>query len=129
MPTRSSTDHHVELLFDKDCGFCVWCAGWLERLDRHGRVTATPLQKPGAVDHFGVTMDEALEQAWAIDASGQRFAGAGAINAALSGVLGSRIPLHIYRIPGIRQAQNALYRLVARNRHRLPGRGGSCAIG
>ncbi|EME22975.1 thiol-disulfide oxidoreductase DCC family protein [Rhodococcus triatomae] len=130
MPDGSSSPvRRVELLFDRDCGFCVWCAGWLERLDRRGRVTATPLQKPGAVEHFGVSMDEALEQAWALDASGRRYAGAGAVNAALSGVLGTRIPLWVYGVPGIRQAQDALYRLVARNRHRLPGRGGSCAIG
>lgn len=130
MPDPSPrADRRVELLFDRDCGFCVWCAQWLERLDRGGRVTATPLQSPGAVDRFGVDLDQALEQAWALDWRGERHHGAGAINAALAGVLGSRIPLRVYRIPGIRQLQDALYRVVARNRYRLPGRGGSCAVG
>ncbi|GAA4489092.1 hypothetical protein GCM10023094_50110 [Rhodococcus olei] len=130
VPGRSrGRPYPVELLYDRDCGFCVWCARWLARLDRHGRVTATPLQTRGAPERFGVSVDEALEQAWALDADGRRHAGAGAIDAALSALLGTRIPLRVYRIPGIRQLQDALYRLVARNRHRLPGRGGSCAVG
>ncbi|MFC4603416.1 thiol-disulfide oxidoreductase DCC family protein [Rhodococcus kronopolitis] len=129
MPDRPrSTGYTVELLFDRDCGFCVFCVGWLRRLDRRGRVTAVPLQQPGAVERFGVSADEALERAWAVDSRGDRHAGAGAINAALSGILGGRIPLWFYRVWGVRQVQDALYRLVARNRHRLPGRGGSCAI-
>lgn len=121
-------ERRVELLFDRDCGFCVWCAAWLVRLDRRGRVTATPLQAPGAPERFGVSVDQALEQAWALDWRGERHRGAGAINAALAGVLGSRIPLQVYRVPGVRRLQDGLYRLVARNRHRLPGRGGSCAL-
>ncbi|MFD4291593.1 thiol-disulfide oxidoreductase DCC family protein [Rhodococcus sp. NPDC058505] len=129
MPDRTPrAERRVDLLFDKDCGFCVWSVGWLHRLDRRGRVTATPLHAPGAVERFGVSVDQALEQAWAVDWRGDRHHGAGAINAALSGVLGTRIPLRVYRIPGIRQVQDRLYRLVARNRHRLPGSGGSCAI-
>lgn len=130
MPDRPhSTGYTVELLFDRDCGFCVYCVGWLRRLDRRGRVTATALQQPGAPERFGVSRDEALERAWAVDSRGDRYAGAGAVNAALSGVVGSRIPLYIYRVPGIRQAQDLAYRMVAANRHRLPGRGGSCAVG
>ncbi|MGW0172966.1 thiol-disulfide oxidoreductase DCC family protein [Rhodococcus sp. NPDC003322] len=130
MSDRTPTaDRRVELMFDRDCGFCVWCVGWLGRLDRRGRVTATPLQAPGAVDHFGVSLDQALEQAWALDWRGERHHGAGAVNAALSGILGSRLPLRVYAIPVIRQLQDVLYRIVARNRHRLPGRGGSCALG
>jgi predicted DCC family thiol-disulfide oxidoreductase YuxK len=75
-----------------------------------------------------VDTEAALEQAWAVDSRGDRYAGAGAINAALSGVLGTRIPLFVYRIWGIRQLQDLLYRWVAANRHRLPGKGGSCAV-
>ncbi len=126
---RAPVDHRVELLYDRDCGFCVWCVGTLARLDRRGRVTVTALQTPGAPQRFGVSVDAALEQAWARAADGERFGGAGAVNAALGGALGTRIPLWVYRIPGIRQLQDGLYRLVARNRHRLPGRGGSCAVG
>ncbi|MFE3289660.1 thiol-disulfide oxidoreductase DCC family protein [Rhodococcus sp. NPDC059234] len=129
MPDRRTASRYtVELLYDRDCGFCVRCAALLERLDRRGRVAVVPLQQAGAPARFGVTTDEALDQAWAQDSRGGRHHGAGAINAALSGVLGTRIPLYVYRIWGIRQLQDAAYRAVARNRYRLPGRGGSCAL-
>lgn len=119
----------VEVLYDRDCGFCVWCVDRLERLDRRGRVTATPLQQPGAPQRFGVGVEQALEQVWALDGRGRRYGGAAAVNAALSAALGVRVPWWLYRIPGVRQLQDAAYRLVSRNRHRLPGHGGSCAIG
>ena len=125
------TDHSpytVELLFDRDCGFCVRSAKFLDRIDRRGRVSTVALQQRGAPERFGVDTEAALEQAWAVDSRGDRYAGAGAINAALSGVLGTRIPLFVYRIWGIRQLQDVLYRWVAANRHRLPGKGGSCAV-
>ncbi|MFC9788849.1 thiol-disulfide oxidoreductase DCC family protein [Rhodococcus sp. NPDC127528] len=125
---RSATRYTVELLYDRDCGFCVRSAGLLARLDRRGRVEVVPLQQPGAPAHFGVTTEQALDQAWAQDSRGGRYHGAGAVNAALSGILGTRIPLYCYRIWGIRQIQDAVYRAVARNRYRLPGRGGSCAL-
>ncbi|TQF74142.1 DUF393 domain-containing protein [Rhodococcus spelaei] len=129
MPDRQAAPRFtVELLYDRDCGFCVRSAALLARLDRRGRVKVVPLQQAGAPAHFGVTTDQALEQAWALDSSGGRHHGAGAVNAALSGVLGSRIPLYFYRIWGIRQIQDAAYRTVATNRHRLPGKGGSCAV-
>ncbi|MGW6375635.1 thiol-disulfide oxidoreductase DCC family protein [Rhodococcus sp. NPDC055112] len=118
----------VELLFDRDCGFCVRSANFLDRIDRRGRVSTVALQQRGAPERFGVDTEAALEQAWAVDSRGDRYAGAGAINAALSGVLGTRIPLFVYRIWGIRQLQDRLYRWVAANRHRLPGKGGSCAV-
>ncbi|WP_037176189.1 thiol-disulfide oxidoreductase DCC family protein [Rhodococcus sp. UNC363MFTsu5.1] len=118
----------VELLFDRDCGFCVRSAEFLGRIDRRGRVSTFALQQRGAPERFGVDTDAALEQAWAVDSRGDRYAGAGAINAALSGVLGTRIPLFVYRIWGVRQLQDRVYRWVAANRHRLPGKGGSCAV-
>lgn len=118
----------VELLYDRDCGFCVRCADLLRRIDRKDRVRVVALQDPGAVDHFGVTHEQAVEQAWALDSRGGRHGGAAAINVALGGVLRTRLPYLFYRLPGVRQVQDRIYRWVADNRYRLPGRGGSCAV-
>ena len=41
--------------------------------------------------------------------------------AALSVALGTRLPLRIYRVPGIRFIQNAVYRWIADHRYRFPG--------
>ncbi|NLV79138.1 MAG: DUF393 domain-containing protein [Rhodococcus sp.] len=125
---ENRSPYTVEILYDRDCGFCVRCVHLLRRLDRRGRVRATALQEPGAPARFGLRVDEALEQAWAVDSDGRTHAGAGAIDAALAGALGTRLPLHVYRIPGIHALQDAAYRWVAANRYRLPGGGGSCAV-
>lgn len=49
------------------------------------------------------------------------YRGAEAINAAVSAGFGTRIPLSLYRVPGVRQLQNAVYRWVATHRYRFPG--------
>ena len=43
------------------------------------------------------------------------------MNAALSTALGTRLPLRIYRLPGIGAVQEAVYRWVAAHRYRLRG--------
>jgi predicted DCC family thiol-disulfide oxidoreductase YuxK len=43
------------------------------------------------------------------------------MNAALSAAIGTRLPLTLYRIPGIRFVQEAIYRWVAANRYRFRG--------
>ncbi|KAA0021177.1 thiol-disulfide oxidoreductase DCC family protein [Antrihabitans cavernicola] len=126
--TAAQRKYSAELLYDRDCGFCVKSAHFLQRIDRRGRVRIVALQQAGATERFGVSRDQALEQAWALDSRGERHAGAGAVNAVLSGAIGTRLPLLIYRLPGIRQLQDRVYRWVADNRYRLPGRGGTCAI-
>ena len=56
-----------------------------------------------------------------LDASGAVYAGAEAADAAVSVAIGTRVPLLIYRTPGIRHVQDAVYRWVAANRYRFPG--------
>jgi predicted DCC family thiol-disulfide oxidoreductase YuxK len=54
------------------------------------------------------------------------YTGAEAVNAAVSVALGTRLPILIYRIPGIRQAQDRVYRWVASHRYRFPGKTPYC---
>ncbi|MBJ8344174.1 thiol-disulfide oxidoreductase DCC family protein [Antrihabitans sp. YC2-6] len=128
MPDVRNRDAVAELLYDRDCGFCVKSANFLARIDRRGRVNMTALQEKGAPERFGLTLDQALEQVWATDSHGTRYGGAGAVNLVFGAALGTRIPLYIYKIPGIRWVQDAVYRWVAANRYRLPGKGGTCAV-
>ncbi len=80
-----------------------------------------PMQSPGMADRLGVTDDRMLESAWWLDSSGAIFAGAHAMNVALAAALGTRLPLWIYRIPGVGAAQNVIYRWVATHRYRFRG--------
>ncbi len=128
MPVAPDSRYTAEVLYDRDCGFCGRCVQLLRRIDRRGRVKVLAAQDRGAPERFEISFDEALEQAWAVDSRGDRYGGAGAVNVALGAALGTRIPLYIYRIPGIRWIQDVAYRWVAANRYRLPGKGGTCAV-
>ena len=83
-------------------------------------MTAVPYQKPGVPSSAGLTIAQCAAAAWAVAPNGRRYRGAGAINASLAAALGTRIPLLLYALPGIRRLQNLVYELVARNRGRLP---------
>lgn len=86
-----------------------------------------PLQRPGVAEEAGVSRQRLTAEVCWLDADGTASWGAEAINAALSEALGNRLPLRIYRLPGIRGLQGLGYRFVAANRHRLPGSTPWCA--
>lgn len=93
----------------------------MQALDRHRRVTAIPFQQGGAPARYGLSIAQCEAAAWAVTPDGSRFHSAAAINTILAVALGTRLPLWIYAIPGVRQLQDAAYAWVARNRGRLPG--------
>ena len=109
------------LFFDGKCGMCTRSRNFLLKLNRTGDLHTEPLQTPGTAARLGIA-DSALMDAvrWQ-DANGDVFAGAEAANAAVSAALGTRIPLMIYRVPGIRKLEDSVYRWVADHRYRFPG--------
>ena len=109
------------LFFDGACGFCTRSVNFLLRLDRTGELKTEPLQGAGAADRLGIQPSQLLESVRWLDSSGDMYTGAEAANAALSAALGTRLPLMIYRLPGIRSLQEAVYRWVADHRYRFPG--------
>jgi len=84
-------------------------------------VTAVPFQRSGVPTAHGLSVAECEAAAWAVTPDGARHRGAGAVNAALAAALGTRLPLRLYAVPGIRQAQDRVYAWVAAHRHRFPG--------
>jgi predicted DCC family thiol-disulfide oxidoreductase YuxK len=109
------------LFFDGACGMCTRSRDLLLRFNRTGNVHTETLQSPGAAERLSVTAASLLESVRWLDASGAVYSGAEAANAALSAALGTRIPLAVYRIPGIRVIEEAAYRWVAAHRYRFPG--------
>lgn len=109
------------LFFDGACGMCTRSRNFLLRWNRTGAMHTEPLQAPGTAERLGISPDQLMEQVWWLDSSGQVFGGAEAANAAVSAALGSRLPLLVYRIPGMRAVQDAIYRWVADHRYRFPG--------
>lgn len=109
------------LIFDGKCGMCTRVRNALLRLDRTGRLRTEPMQKPGVSERIGVDAERLPESVWWLDSSGAVFAGAEAMNAALSTALGTRLPFLFYRLPGVGQTQDRVYRWVAAHRYRFRG--------
>jgi predicted DCC family thiol-disulfide oxidoreductase YuxK len=109
------------LFFDGACGMCTRSRDLLLRWDRTGNLQTEPLQSPGTAERLGIAPANLLEAVRWLDATGAVYSGAEAANAALSAAIGTRIPLAIYRIPGIRFIEEAAYRWVATHRYRFPG--------
>lgn len=108
------------MIFDGECGFCTRSRDLLKRLDHSDQIDMVPFQAPGVPERFGISIDELSGSVWWVDGD-TRCSGADAVNAALSTLLHTDAPSRIYRLPGVRQAQDAAYRWVTANRHRLPG--------
>jgi predicted DCC family thiol-disulfide oxidoreductase YuxK len=109
------------LFFDGACGMCTRSRNFLVRLDRTGNLMTEPLQGAGVAERLGILPSQLLDSVRWLDSSGAVYSGAEAVNAALSAALGIRLPLLIYRIPGIRPLQDVVYRWIADHRYRFPG--------
>jgi predicted DCC family thiol-disulfide oxidoreductase YuxK len=95
-------------------------ARWVRRRDRAGRVRAIANQQPGALEHYGLTREEADRAAWTIDVQGRRLGGAAAVNRVLA-ELGGPWPAvaRLYGIPPIAAIEEAVYGRFARHRARF----------
>ncbi|MHC9294628.1 thiol-disulfide oxidoreductase DCC family protein [Mycobacterium sp. LTG2003] len=115
------------LYFDGNCGMCTRSVHALTDRQRTGDVRIAPFQQPGTARRLDVPTDLMVEAAWWHDTSGVVYRGAEAINAALAAGYGTQIPLRLYRLPGMRLLQDAVYRWVATHRYRFPGTTPHCA--
>ena len=108
------------LVYDGDCAFCLRCVALLRRWDRHGRLAFLPLQDERALALLPAAPRSAVEAAMHLVApDGGARAGAAALPQILRLVPGGRPLATLFSLPGARWAADRLYRLVARNRHRL----------
>jgi predicted DCC family thiol-disulfide oxidoreductase YuxK len=119
------------LVFDGDCAFCTTTATWVaERLRRrdHPEARLVPWQFTD-LRALGTTSERTQREVLWVTPDGEIFGGAAAFAQWLRfrggayGVLGRVIDL-----PGVRVLATAVYRLIARNRHRMPGGSPACAL-
>ena len=118
------------LVFDGDCGFCTTSAGWVSSR-WEGRATAVAWQQIGAADlgAMGLTPADCRDAAWWRDPSGRLARGHKAIGSALLVCGGWERQLgRAILSPLLNPVASLVYRLVARNRSRLPGGSPACAL-
>jgi predicted DCC family thiol-disulfide oxidoreductase YuxK len=106
-------------IFDGDCGFCRKWAAWLER--RVGTtVRFLPFQTLDDLARFGLTVEDVQSASYLIESS-DAYRGGRGIARALSQSRGAwRLVGRFLDLPVVRLATAIAYRLIARNRHRLP---------
>ena len=83
---------------------------------------------PERMSELELTMEDGLTQVWFVTADGRLTGGAEAANLAMRYVWWAWPFTFLYYLPGIQQLQDAIYRWVANNRHRMPGSTDACAI-
>ena len=113
------------LVFDGDCAFCSSCARLLERIGPQAEIVAW---QAADLDELGITAEQAAEAVQWIGADGAVRSGHEALAAVLLAAGPPwRIAGRAILLPGVSQLAAVGYRLVARNRHRLPGGTPACA--
>lgn len=115
------------MIFDGDCAFCTACANWLAA---RTRCAMQPWQFTDLGAHQ-LTIEQVQQRVWLLDTRGTVIAGAGrAIALALRTAPRARWRFVgvILGAPLIRVATELGYRVIARNRYRLPGGTPACAM-
>jgi predicted DCC family thiol-disulfide oxidoreductase YuxK len=113
------------LVFDGDCGFCTTSANWLSGA---GRVETVPWQFLD-LDAVGLTPDQVTTSVWWLVDDRPVEHSSRAIGRALRhrGIPWSWAGA-VLLVPLVRPLADAVYRLVARYRYKLPGGTPACAI-
>ena len=113
------------LIYDGRCGFCRQEAARLERWSG-GRIRPASFHDPGVLEqHPSLTREQCEQAIQMISPDGRIFSGAEAVARIALQHPWLRLAAWLYFVPGLRQAADGAYRLIARNRYRLPG--GACA--
>jgi predicted DCC family thiol-disulfide oxidoreductase YuxK len=125
---RPSPDH--VLIFDGDCRFCGRCIALLGRWDRRGRLRFVPFQDARALATLPPIPHQRLEEAMHLVTPDARvWPGADAVPPMLKVLPGGRLVSWIFAVPGVPRLAAAIYRMVARNRHRLGCGSATCTLG
>ena len=114
-------------IFDGTCGFCQASVRWLQT--RFSLPVPTAAAQRTDLAALGLRAADTDREAWFVDGD-RKYGGAPAVAAWLR--TGGAVPAFLgwsMELPGVRVVSGLVYRVVARNRHRIPGPWkGSCAL-
>jgi predicted DCC family thiol-disulfide oxidoreductase YuxK len=117
------------LVFDGNCRICQRAVASIRRLDRGGVIEIVASQEPGVRARFSSIPSAAFDEAMHLIAkdSGATWSGAAAVEELLRVLPRTRWFAPLFHVPFVRVVADAMYRWVARNRHRL-GCGEHCSL-
>lgn len=106
------------------CRFCTRSAKSLTRFFGPTRVRAENFQEEGVLARYpAVTYDAAMTAMHVVSPDGRIYAGAAAIARLVRALPVIGVISYVYYLPVIKQLTDIAYRLIAKNRYRLFGRG------
>jgi len=113
------------VLFDGTCKFCVTTTDQMRALDKDGVIEWIDMNTEGVRERFPkIDWERAKEEMHLIHRDGRVHTGARAVRdiAALIGGDVGAAAAKAMDLPGIRDAADLVYHIVAENRHRIMGR-------
>ena len=117
----------VLLIFDGDCSFCTSSANWAVKHSKTP-IQATPWQFTN-LDDYGLNAALASEKVWMV-VDGKKYGGS---DAAAIWLIIKKNPLaklagHLMMFVAFRWIFALGYKVIAKNRHRMPGGTPACAM-
>ncbi len=109
----------LDVWMDGGCHVCQRSQRWCERRDPEGRVQFRDFRSVDDAD-LPVTRADLEVSMWVRDADGQMLSGFAAWRRIMAELPGWRWLARLSGLPPVSWVGPTLYRLVARNRHRLP---------
>ncbi len=114
------------LLYDGDCAFCTSCARALRRIGPDAEIVAWQLTD---LAELGIAEAQAADAVQWVQTDGAVRSGHEAIAVTLCSAGGIwKVIGRVIVLPGVSWLAARVYRLVADNRHRLPGGTPACAL-
>lgn len=114
------------VVFDGDCRFCTWSAdrlrGWSS-----GRLLIVPWQRAD-LQLLGLTAEQCAEAVQYVSGGRHSRGGAAVAQALLACQQPWRSAGQVLALPQLAPLTERVYRLVAANRHRLPGSTPACRL-
>ncbi len=120
-------DARPTLVFDGDCGFCTTSVNQLRRLV-HPDCVIIEWQRAD-LSSLGLTAEECREAVqWVIPGVTHASGGAAIAEALTTGRTPWPILGNVLKTEPLRRPTEAIYRLIAKNRYKLPGGTPACAL-
>ena len=114
------------LIYDGDCGFCTQTARRFS--DLAGESASIAPWQALDLTEYGLTEEDVAEAAYFV-IDGRSYSGADAFAAGLQSCRGIwRLAGNVFAVPPAMWVARALYPIVAKNRHKLPGATDACRL-
>lgn len=131
LAARRRRDRACTVIYDADCGICLWLSRFLRRVDAHGHLSfqgnddleALVVRRDGAIERVdkpeGVTDELAATSVIVVDHERNVLSRGRAVAAVVRALPFGAVPSLLLRLPGIDTLVDIVYDLIAERRMRL----------